>query len=74
MRMTKRKPRQYGSIKECSITEMEKIEYRQTGMIRIKETPVSKGELGRLAYRSGISYYDMVYCQKFNWLDELELF
>lgn len=53
--LTKRKPRRWGEIKSIGITEMEKIEYKQTGMIKIKDTPLSVGELSKLRY---ISYYD----------------
>ena len=71
--LTKRKPRAYGSIKQIGITEMEKIEYRQTGMIRVKETPVSVGELNRLnSYRS-VSYYEYI-DPGYKWYDGLELF
>lgn len=38
MRRTKRKPRGPGSILSENITELEKMEYRQNGTIRIKET------------------------------------
>lgn len=40
---------------------MEYAEYRQTGMIRIKETPLSFGELSRLNYEY-VNYYD--WCEK----------
>lgn len=59
-----------GSIKECNISYCEYIEYKQTGMIKVKDTPLSRGELDRRAYRKSLGYYDMVYNQKFNWLDE----
>lgn len=43
-------------------------------MINVKDTPVSRGELSRLAYRRSLSYYDLVYNQKFNWLEDLDFF
>lgn len=39
--LTKRVPRQYGHIKACVVTELEKMEYRQNDAIRIKEYPLS---------------------------------
>lgn len=47
-----------GSIKECNISHMEYIEYKQTGMIKIKESPVSRGEIQRLKSNKDLSYYD----------------
>lgn len=59
--LTKRKPRRWGEIKSIGISEMEKIEYRQNGMIKVKETPLSVGELSRLNYEY-VDYYD--WCEK----------
>lgn len=59
--LTKRKPRRCGEIKSIGISEMEKIEYRQTGMIKVKDTHLSFGELSRLNYEY-IDYYD--WCEK----------
>jgi hypothetical protein len=70
MRLTKRKPRQYGSIQECSITEMEKIEYRQTGMIKVKE-PLSVGCKSHYEIIRERAYYDVVETPLFKLLDEL---
>ena len=50
-----------GSIRNINLSPMEYIEYRQTGMIKIKETPISFGELSRLNYEY-IDYYD--WCEK----------
>lgn len=36
---TRRKPRYGGSIRNCEISDLERKEYEQTGMIRVKETP-----------------------------------
>jgi len=47
---------------------MEYIEYRQTGMIKVKETPVSRGELRRLSYND-VSYYDFAEGKQ-NWLED----
>lgn len=58
--LTKRVPRKYGSIKNIGITEMEKIEYRQTGMIKIKDTAVGCSELQSLSNHGNASYYDFV--------------
>ena len=63
-----------GSIKECNISPWGYIEYKQTGMIKVKEVPVSRGEISRLASRRSLSYYDLVYNQKFNWLEDLDFF
>ena len=68
--LTKRAPRRCGSIKNIGIKEMEKIEYRQTGMIRIKDTAVSKGELDRLSYND-VDYYDYTEGGMSRWFDEL---
>jgi hypothetical protein len=62
--LVKRVPRKYGSIKEGRISEMDLIEYRQTGMIRIKETPVSRGEIQRLNSHRNVSYYDWLQSQE----------
>ena len=61
--LTKRKPRIWGEIKSIGISEMEKIEYRQTGMIKVKETPLSFGELSSSKYEH-VDYYDWVEKQK----------
>lgn len=61
-------PYNRGSVKECSISQMEYIEYRQTGMIKVKETPVSRGELRRLSYND-VGYYDFVEGKQ-NWLED----
>ena len=63
-------PYNRGSIKECSISQMEYIEYRQTGMIKVKETPVSRGELRRLSYND-TSYYDFAEGVHRNWLEDI---
>lgn len=68
--LTKRAPVRCGSIKNIGITELDKIEYRQTGMIRIKETPVSRGEVQRSHYHDDIGYYDYVESQR-NWLEDI---
>lgn len=36
---TRRKPRYGGSIRNCEVSNLERKEYEQTGMIRVKETP-----------------------------------
>lgn len=36
---TRRKPRYGGSIRNCEVSDLERKEYEQTGMIRVKETP-----------------------------------
>lgn len=36
---TRRKPRFGGSIRNCEVSDLERKEYEQTGMIRVKETP-----------------------------------
>lgn len=36
---TRRKPRFGGSIRNCDVSDLERKEYEQTGMIRVKETP-----------------------------------
>ena len=46
----RRKPRKYGSIQQTGITEIEKIEYGQTGMIRVKETAASGYGFPQWAY------------------------
>lgn len=38
---------------------MEKIEYRQTGMIRVKDSAISVGEISRLS--SHVDIYDFIY-------------
>ena len=43
-RRRRRKPRQYGSIREGLLSSLELAEYRQNGCIRIKDTPLSRGE------------------------------
>ena len=53
-----------GSIKECNISQMEYIEYKQTGMIKIKESPVSRGEIQRLNSHRNVSYYDWLQSQE----------
>lgn len=53
-------PHNRGSVKECLVSRMEYIEYKQTGMIKVKEVPLSGGELGRLSSHKDISYYDFV--------------
>ena len=53
-----------GSIRESEISPMEWIEYRQTGMIKVKDTPISRGELQRLKSHKSIGYYDFAYRQK----------
>lgn len=50
-----------GSIRNVNLSPMEYAEYKQTGMIKIKETPLSYGELSRLKYES-VNYYD--WCEK----------
>lgn len=52
-------PWKQGSIKNENITMMEQIEYRQTGMIKIKDVPLSDGELKRRRFHD-VSYYDFV--------------
>ena len=52
-----------GSIRNINLSPMEYIEYRQTGMIKVKETPLSFGELFRSKYEH-IDYYDWVEKQK----------
>lgn len=49
-----------GSIKNENISMMEQIEYRQTGMIKVKDTALSRGELRRLSEHKDISYYDWI--------------
>lgn len=65
-------PHNRGSIKECSISQMEYIEYRQTGMIKIKETPLSKGE--HRHYSDDANYYDVVEGTQYKWFEDLDLF
>lgn len=71
--LTKRVPRKYGSIKNIGITEMEKIEYRQTGMIKIKDTAVGCGELQRLSSHDDIDYYDFAENSQYRWFDDILL-
>lgn len=59
---TRRKPRYGGSVKNCNITPLEYREYRQTGMIRIKETPAEGHEYRRWewGYHSSINFGDII--------------
>lgn len=53
---------------------MEYIEYKQTGMIKVKETPLSVGELKSIKSRRYVDYYDFAYSQRNRWFDGLDLF
>lgn len=68
--LTKRAIRKCGSIMNTTITEMEKIEYRQTGMIKVKE-PLSVGCRSNYENLRERAYYDVVETPLFKLLDEL---
>lgn len=55
---------------DTTITEMEKIEYRQTGMIKVKE-PLSVGCKSHYEIIRERAYYDVVETPLFKLLDEL---
>lgn len=59
-----------GSVKEDTLTEMELIEYRQTGMIRAKWYPPAEDT--RLKYSKQVNYYDFAENQKGNIFFDLD--
>ena len=69
--LTKRAIRRCGSIKNTTITEMEKIEYRQTGMIKVKE-PLSVGCQSRYDVVRERNYYDVVETPLYKLLDDYD--
>lgn len=64
-------PSKRGSVKEEGITMMERIEYRQTGMIKVKE-PLSVGCRSRYDVVKERNYYDVVETPLYKLLDDYD--